>query len=178
MISVGNMTYKMLFLRGIEKSGTTWLVNTLNLHPQINIAKKEIHFQFLHDAFYSQFSSPVFHGGLPHVKPVVDKLFKQIVSEVQHKFYMQITFLSDVPLYSLLTFQVMLTVRPEKPGALYLGEKTPGPILPLMPDSPHIAILRDGRDVLISFFYHFINKGSCLTPCPCSATSETSWHSF
>ncbi len=82
MISVGNMTYKMLFLRGIEKSGTTWLVNTLNLHPQINIAKKEIHFQFIHDAIYSQFSSPVFHGGLPHVKPVVDKLFKQIVSEV------------------------------------------------------------------------------------------------
>jgi len=127
--------YRLLFLRGIEKSGTTWLANIMNLHPQINIAKKEVHFPFVYKALFNNFGSSHFYGGTSQAKPVVENWYKGFVQEI------------------------MKTVVEERPEALYVGEKTPGPLLPLMTGSPHIFILRDGRDVLISFLFHYASLG-------------------
>ncbi len=44
-------------------------------------------------------------------------------------------------------------------GATIVGDRTPHTLAPIvLPDSPHLSIIRDGRDVLVSRAFHLYNN--------------------
>lgn len=52
-------------------------------------------------------------------------------------------------------------VQAAEPGATVIGDRTPhtlGPVI--LPDAPHISIIRDGRDVLVSRAFHLYNNAN------------------
>ena len=123
------MQRDFFFLRGFRRSGTNWIGGLLNLHPQVNL-RGEMHFQSIHNALQKVADMP---GYLLHQEPprsVAEEAMRQLVRSV------------------------MMCSIPWKWQARWLGDRTPGPIEPvLLPDCPHFLVARDGRDVLVSLTF-------------------------
>lgn len=50
-------------------------------------------------------------------------------------------------------------VQGVEPGTELIGDRTPHTLAPvLLPESPHLSIIRDGRDVLVSRAFHLFNN--------------------
>jgi len=140
---VDGKQYKMFFVRGIEKSGTTWMRTLLGNHPEINMSEKEVHFEYIYEAAMFRFIKQMDIISQALYTPLVNGWFLDFVREV------------------------MASLASTKPDAIYIAEKTPGPVKFLIPNCPHILIVRDGRDVLISFLYHYVNfPGELIGFCP------------
>src|SRR5262249_43337453 len=122
---------KYFFVRGLPRSGTNWVASMLNLHPRVHC--------------YGEY----------HFEPV-----RQAIDQVQAETW-QITGRGplrtglDEGFHDLVTRSVAdSAVR--KPGSDWLGDRTPRRLRPMPPDAPHILILRDPRDVLVSWTFHLL----------------------
>jgi O-antigen biosynthesis protein len=131
---------RVLLLRGHEKSGTTWLRQLMSLHPQINMAPKEFQFNFV-QAAVDKFTQEPWMGATPSL------------SHLAHQW-------SDEFVTSMLT-----AVAAKQPNKLWIGEKSPKSMEPVMPGAHYVYILRDGRDVLVSLFWHHVRIGGFKTWC-------------
>lgn len=125
------LEHRFFFLAGCWKSGTHWIQNILNLHPQVKI-KGEYHFEHLLRAM-ERFTRPKWcMGSKPRGKAVANDAFENLVR------------------------RVMYATTRECPNALWLGDRSPRPLEEVIPGAPMYWLLRDGRDVLVSWSFHWL----------------------
>lgn len=118
----------MFFVRGRMRSGTNWICNLLNLHPQIN-CHGEFHFEKLLEGFQS-FADGA-EGGIGSDIAAVGRACYQ--DAVKH----------------------CMSVRIDtKPGASWVGDRSPSRIDDWFPGVPVIHTIRDGRDAAVSWALH------------------------
>ncbi len=127
-------TYNIFFLRGHMRSGTNWCARLLQLHPRIAV-KGEYHFEMVAKAIERYTSEPWSLGSQEPLKSATRALLK--------------TFVRDA----------MATLADERPEVIWLGDQTPAPIDPLLGGARHICMVRDGRDVLVSWTFHQLRLG-------------------
>ncbi|MEZ6317896.1 MAG: sulfotransferase domain-containing protein [Phycisphaerales bacterium] len=123
----------IFLLRGHARSGTNWIGRLLNLHPRV-LCAGEWDFTELQDAFGR------FVGALARCprRPGAPSRARRS---------------SGLPL------RVLAVVCERKPGAIWIGERTPKPIEPTpIAEAPVIHVLRDGRDVLVSWTHHQLKR--------------------
>jgi hypothetical protein len=130
-VRVGRREHRFFFVGGSYKSGTNWVTNLLNLHPKINVTG-EFHFE---------------------------ELFQGLDRFTSRSWYMA----SKEPLRTVATESIERLVRRsiyaatrDRPGALWLGDHTPRQMREALPGAPRFVVVRDGRDVLVSFAFHLL----------------------
>jgi hypothetical protein len=123
------------FVSGHPRSGTNWISNLCNLHPDI-CCHGEFHFEVMYEALERFTNKPWYLGSLPHIKPVAEHALEQFV----HR-----------------TLNAMADKR--KPGARIVGDHTPKPFKLQLADGAYIVALRDGRDVVVSWTFHLLRTG-------------------
>ena len=118
-------------IRGFMKSGTNWICRLLNLHPEISCTG-EFHWQ--------KMSTPLLEN--------LDNARFVIVQEgLRHKIWMRMD--------QFIKESIVLANRPE---AVWVGDRTPTYYEPTIVIGARVFnLIRDGRDVLISRFYHLYN---------------------
>lgn len=133
-IRVGDKQHKFFFITGCYKSGTHWVQNILNLHPQVNV-KGEFHLDGLAKSVNFMTGTHWFLTARPRLRPVMEASLHDFVR------------------------RVIYTETRDRPEALWLGDRTPRLLMELIPGAPIINIRRDGRDVMVSWnFHHLRNK--------------------
>ncbi|KYQ92565.1 putative glycosyltransferase [Tieghemostelium lacteum] len=126
----------LLFIRGHEKSGTSWLKKVINLHPRVFLAPNEFHFHFIQDGISKFTNSPWAASKEPYFS-YTRNWYKSFVRHV-----------------------MLSGVSPSlAPIIEWAGEKTPSPLAPIVSGSKYILIIRDGRDVVVSLFWHYVRLG-------------------
>lgn len=126
---------QFFFIRGHPRSGTNWLASLLNLHPRICV-EGEFHFQ----NYMSEFLSQCERTYTPyHIYPIT----RTLGEEGLRNFFK-------------LSMSSLLSIKPE---AIWMGDRSPSAmeVLPLPLDSSkYFFIIRDPRDVIVSWMYHCI----------------------
>jgi hypothetical protein len=103
--------HKFFFLAGCWKSGTHWIQNILNLHPEVKI-KGEYHFEHLLKAM-DKFTGPKWcMGSKPRGKIVANAAMESMVR------------------------RVMFATTRECPTATWLGDRSPRPLREVLPGAP------------------------------------------
>ncbi|MEM9410192.1 MAG: sulfotransferase domain-containing protein [Planctomycetota bacterium] len=126
------MKRRYFCLRGFMKSGTNWLGGLLASHPDVGCVG-EFHWQTAADSLAQNFRD------LPVYQEYAEKNLKEVARD---------------------TFEGMVRACLDQtaPGKAVIGERTPHRLEPLiLKDAPHISIIRDGRDVLVSRAFHLFN---------------------
>jgi hypothetical protein len=121
------------FITGCPKSGTHWVQNVLNLHPAVNV-KGEFHFEQAARGFAEMTREYWFLAARPRLKPVVDASLQDFVR------------------------RMLYTETRDKPTATWLGDRSPREMTELLPGAPTVNIIRDGRDVLVSWCFHHLRE--------------------
>lgn len=123
------------FVSGHPRSGTNWISNLCNLHPDI-CCHGEFHFEVMYEALERFTGKPWYVASEAHVKPVAEQAMASLV----HR-----------------TLSAMADAR--KPAARIIGDHTPKPFGVMLPDAAYIIALRDGRDVVVSWTFHLLRTG-------------------
>ena len=112
------------------KSGTNWLGKILSSHPDIECVG-EFHWQNVLHSFQNNLSTVALYKEAPAYRLEVKQLFEAFVRNCLDR---------------------------AAPNAKVIGERTPTTLAPLViPDAPHLSIIRDGRDILVSRAFHLFN---------------------
>ncbi len=132
-IREGGRELGFFFITGCPKSGTHWVQNILNLHPAVNV-KGEFHFEQAACGFAEMTREYWFLAARPRLKPVVEASLQDFVR------------------------RMLYTETRDKPAATWLGDRTPRTMGELLPGAPTVNIIRDGRDVLVSWCFHHLRE--------------------
>jgi hypothetical protein len=125
------VAHEFFFVRGHPRSGTNWVGALLNLHPQVNCFG-EFHFEDVRNVLDAQQAQPWQITAREPLKTVMDRWFERYVREC------------------------MLTLESRKPRARWIGDRTPRGLRVFIEDAPYFLIVRDGRDVLVSWTFHVL----------------------
>lgn len=125
---------KLFFVTGHARSGTTWAASILMRHPRVFV-DGEFHFQQLRDHLDAFAAHPHHRGSR-----------EPVLSAVQECFHDTIRLCVGASAH-------------QKPEADWIGDRTPRPLKVLLPGTPHIVIIRDGRDVTVSLAIMELNTG-------------------
>ena len=122
---------KYFTIRGYQKSGTNWLSNLVNRHPQI-YCRGEYHF----------------------------KILKRAVNNYLENDF-RAKFQKEVKANYRVTVEECLVKGVSNPGQiLWFGDRTPTDLFPkILPNIKQLFIVRDGRDVFVSQIYHRLRHG-------------------
>ena len=126
------MQKRFFCVRGFMKSGTNWLGSLLSSHREIDCVG-EFHWQE-HVAPMNRAvkNVPIYQGDPKLAKHARD----------QFEIYIK-----------------RMLVSKAEPKAKLIGDRTPHTIEPIvLRGTPHISIVRDGRDVLVSRAFHLYNR--------------------
>lgn len=126
---------RFFFISGHPRSGTNWLSNLINLHPKA-VCHGEFHFHILRQAF-DQFAGVNWHvASKEPTRGVAEACFHDTVR------------------------RCLLSLKDRKTGATAFGDHTPRMLREFLPDGLHLLIVRDGRDVLVSWTYHLLRTAN------------------
>lgn len=119
-------------IRGFMKSGTNWLGSLLSSHESV-CCYGEFHWQPMVRQLNNAFRTlPIYQEDFVEKREPVRVAFENMVR-------------TSLDAYA-------------EPNAKMIGERTPCTIEPvLLRGAPHISIVRDGRDVLVSRVFHMFN---------------------
>ena len=118
---------QLFFVRGFQRSGTNWVCNLLNLHPDISCTG-EFHLSPLHKATENIISRQ--HGLLKSKPGTYKELYYDFIKK---------------------------TIIGYNKNSAWVGDRTPEALLNfIMPKSSYFVIHRDGREVLVSWMYHLL----------------------
>ena len=126
------LTY--FFVRGYMRSGTTWTRTLLNTHPDVvcggefNLAN--VHLQVDHIT-----------STLHWCEGACDEFVREEMWAGFHEWVRR----------------TLRSISPRKEGATVLGDCTPHAIFGILPGAKYIRLLRDGRDVLVSWTHHALS---------------------
>lgn len=120
------------------RSGTNWAGSLLNLHPCV-LCRGEFHFQRLY-AGVQNFAELRNYDGGDQSKQLIRGRFESGLRDVVR---------------SCIAGTASL-----KPGATHLGDRSPEALTDQYGPYPTIYIVRDGRDVLVSWMFHLLTHGS------------------
>jgi hypothetical protein len=123
--------HELFFVRGHPRSGTNWVGALLNLHPQVNCFG-EFHFEDIRNAIDALQSHPWQITAREPLKKVMDGCFEDMVRKS------------------------ILTLKSRKPEAHWIGDRTPRGLRVFVEHTPHFLIIRDGRDVVLSWTFHVL----------------------
>ena len=139
---------KIFFVTGTEKSGTTWLQMLLNQHPEV-ACKGE-----------GQFANMLW----PNLRKMLSEHSMYVADKNQNTFKEIEPFpvFREEHLVALQSFSTMMLLSEygDDDHIQAIGEKTPrhisalGRIKELFPEAKFIFIFRDGRDAVVSGWYH------------------------
>lgn len=130
-IDTGERLHKFFFITGCYKSGTNWVMNILNLHPDV-IVKGEFHFEVLHQGVGPLTQVPWFLSSRDPARAVAVESAHDMVR------------------------RMMYATTRDKPKATWIGDRTPRALAEVLPGAPTINIVRDGRDVMVSWNFHHL----------------------
>ncbi|HZW09157.1 MAG TPA: sulfotransferase domain-containing protein [Phycisphaerales bacterium] len=122
------------FLCGFGKSGTNWVGNLLNLHPQIR-CEGEFHFQHFFAALDEFTRYPWQLGSREPVSRLAQAGVERLVREC------------------------LATLAAGRPGVRLVGDRSPRPLRELVRGAKTIYVYRDGRDVVVSYTFHHLRAG-------------------
>lgn len=122
-------TYTYFFVRGHPRSGTNWVGRLLNLHPDV-CCQGEYHFDIFQRALHSFQARSHQLGSRQPVKGEARRATHDLIR------------------------RCMRAMSDTKPDARLLGDRTPVELRPVLPGARSILVIRDGRDVLVSFTLH------------------------
>ncbi|MBX3402020.1 MAG: sulfotransferase domain-containing protein [Phycisphaeraceae bacterium] len=132
----GEREFKCFFLCGGWKSGTHWVEALLNLHPRAHTIG-EFHFESVVDGFSIFLGKP---GRVGHHSQKLKRIARR-------------------SLYRLVRQCMYAQTKPHldaNPRVMWIGDRSPRRLDTVIPGAPHILLLRDGRDVLVSRAYHVL----------------------
>lgn len=138
-VEANGKTYRIFFLRGHMRSGTNWAGAILNLHPQIN-CRGEYHFRRLAAAYDDFCALPWIDAEGRAVAECARECLRDTVR------------------------RCIAAASASRPDALWQGDRTPAPIDTLLEGAPTINIVRDGRDVLVSWAFHRLKMSKPFVP--------------
>lgn len=122
---------KFFCIRGHMKSGTNWVCRLLNLHPDIH-SSGEYHWHHYYETYSRNNEILVNLDTTEEEDPVIRRELNEFVRNAMAKR--------------------------GNSKAKFLGDRTPHTIHPVViPRAPHISIIRDCRDVLVSKMFHYFN---------------------
>ena len=125
-------TARIFAVRGYMKSGTNWLCNLLNLHPQISCVG-EFHWERINQAFGELLQRMDYLPRSTELRNCCRTQFQELVTTAIQ--------------------------AANQPGALWCGDRTPGVIdWHNLPDARFFDIVRDGRDILVSRAFHLLRR--------------------
>lgn len=120
--------YSFFFLCGHPRSGTNWMGALLNRHPKIN-CQGEYRFEGIALGF-RQLTMFDWHAAYHEpIKSEAEACFRDTIR------------------------RVMLASRAKRPDATVLGDRTPRGLDVYLQGAPHLWIVRDPRDVLVSSMF-------------------------
>lgn len=153
---------RVLLVRGHEKSGTTWLRALLALHPSINMAPKEFQFNFVSSGI-ERFTSEPWMGAVPTLSRLAHQWFVVRVccsKAVRHSLISRrCVGVRSCVRYDEFVHAMLGAVAVKHPDKTWIAEKSPKPIEPIHVGAHYVYLLRDGRDVLVSLFWHHVRIG-------------------
>jgi hypothetical protein len=134
----------VFFIVGHPKSGTTWLSEILNGHPQI-CCRREGHF-FFRDDGYNTLANAL--SSSEHLRQWASRDFNHWSKD----------FDSELLYFNKLLVQFYLQREAERTGKPIIGDKSPSyqltEMAELFPEAKAIHMVRDGRDVAVSMAFH------------------------
>ncbi|HCR53824.1 MAG TPA: hypothetical protein DIW27_05365, partial [Cytophagales bacterium] len=137
----------MVFATGFDKSGTTWLMDILNWHPDITCRGSGQIFNFYKDTHF--LAERGGHGVF--VKNTIEARWFGMGGKVWFDEKAVEANFRDFVAASFERFNVK--------GSKYVGDKSTvqdiGLIRKLYPNAKIICMVRDARDVAVSFAFHF-----------------------
>jgi len=126
---------KVFFVRGFQRSGTNWVCNLLNLHPDITCVG-EFHFKDFFEAYKKLLKRPYIIN--QNKVNWLDKEFTNFIENI---------------------------VKEHAGYNLWCGDRTPCALEDvLVKNRKYIVIQRDGRDCLVSWIYHLFRKNARFGP--------------
>lgn len=136
---VAKPTLSVFFLRGHPRSGTNWIGALLNLHPRVHCTG-EFHLDTIRHAV-RQVQDQTWHVvGREPVRSVLDSCLEDMVRRCLE---------ATCP-------------TPERSDLTMLGDRSPHPLpadgRSMVPGAPYILLVRDGRDVLVSWRFHLLRQ--------------------
>lgn len=135
IVPVNGRDVRLFFLCGHPKSGTNWVGALLNLHPAI-VCRGEFRFEALRQAFDS-LERHWWH--VAHEEPVkgeAERCFRGSVARM-----------------------MLAAMRAHHPSARWVGDRTPRRLAAYIPGAPQVYVLRDPRDVLVSWTHQELREG-------------------
>lgn len=149
---VNNEGDNLVFATGFDKSGTTWLMDILNMHPDITCRGSGQIFNFYKDIHFLSD-----HGGYGvFVKNTVEARWFGMGGKVW--------FDEKVVTANFRNFVAASFERYNIKKSRYVGDKSTvqdvSLIRKMFPKAKIICMVRDARDVAVSFAYHFKRSNS------------------
>lgn len=127
--------YKICFLCGHQRSGTHWMDHLLNRHPGMFMTG-EYRFEALRHATDDLIGSPWHSAYREPMRSVAEQCFRDSVRAI------------------------VAASSENRPWAEWLGDRTPRSLEVYLPGASHFLILRDPRDILVSWTHmEFRNAG-------------------
>jgi Sulfotransferase domain len=142
---------ELFFLVGHPKSGTNWLGALVNLHPDV-CCKGEFRFEALRRGF-DTLERQWWHAA--HAGPTRD--------EAERCFRESVV-------------RIMLASAHDSPRATRIGDRTPRALAPYIPGARQLYMLRDPRDVLVSWTFQEIREWGVNVSAPIHAAAMRPLH--
>ena len=118
-------------IRGYMKSGTNWVCRLLNLHPDIH-SSGEFHWWKYFDTYNEN-----------------NRVFQNLANQEKEDAVVRRAL-------EKMTVETMDYLAPEE--AKFVGDRTPHTLHPIViRNAPHISIVRDCRDIIVSRMFHYFN---------------------
>lgn len=125
-VRIDDRTHKIFFLVGHPRSGTHWMDAVLNCHPRAMI-RGEYRFEALRNAFDDLTGKKWHAASREPMRSEAERCFAESVRRI-----------------------VGISSR-RKPDATWIGDRTPRLLRVFLAGAPHFLIIRDPRDVLVSW---------------------------
>jgi Sulfotransferase domain len=141
-----NAERAFVFVSGHPRSGTNWVSSLLNLHPDV-FSDGEFHFLILRWAMDGFTSLPWYIGAQEPVRSAAERGLQQmyrdcLIARAKERGRASVRVLAD---HTPRLFRIMISP----------------------PEARYVIVVRDGRDVLVSYTYHLLNtKNADVIPEP------------
>ena len=127
--------FKFFCIRGYMKSGTNWMCRLLNQHPKVHCIG-----EFHWETFY--------RAAAENVNRIAPKRQEQLKATLDSQLQQMVR-------------SSLIELSGRSSGII--GDRTPTTIAPIVMHVPHIVMVRDFRDVIVSRMFHLYNNPRITT---------------